>query len=58
VHRAFADGLDFAYVVAGGFGLLAAVLVFTLVRKRPQAGAAAVAGEQRATEPAPAPAEA
>jgi EmrB/QacA subfamily drug resistance transporter len=58
VHRAFADGLDFAYVVAGGFGLLAAVLVFTLVRQRPQAGAAAAAGEPRASEPAPASAEA
>ena len=44
VHRAFADGLDLAYLVAGGFGLLATVLVFTLVRQRPQAGAAGAAG--------------
>jgi EmrB/QacA subfamily drug resistance transporter len=58
VHRAFADGLDFAYVVAGGFGLLAAVLVFTLVRPRPQAGAADAGSESRAAESAPASVEA
>jgi len=58
VHRAFANGLDLAYVVAGGFGLLATVLVFTLVRQRPQAAAAAAAGDARASEPAPAAAEA
>jgi predicted MFS family arabinose efflux permease len=58
VHRAFADGLDLAYLVAGGFGLLATVLVFTLVRRRPQAGAAGAPGESRATEPAPASVEA
>ena len=34
VHRAFADGLDLAYAVAAGFGLLAAVAVFTLARPR------------------------
>jgi predicted MFS family arabinose efflux permease len=54
VHRAFADGLDLAYVVAGGFGLLATVLVFTLVRRRPQAGAAGAEGESRAAETSPA----
>ena len=32
VHRAFADGLDVMYLVAAGFGLLAAVVVFALVR--------------------------
>jgi hypothetical protein len=58
VHRAFANGLDLAYVVAGGLGLLATVLVFTLVRQRPQAAAAAAAGDARASEPAPAAAEA
>jgi EmrB/QacA subfamily drug resistance transporter len=36
VHRAFADGLDLAYVVAAGLGLIAAVTVFTLVRPRPK----------------------
>ena len=35
VHRAFADGLDLAYAVAAGFGLLAAVAVFILARPRP-----------------------
>jgi EmrB/QacA subfamily drug resistance transporter len=34
VHRAFADGLDLAYAVAAGFGLLAAVAVFILARPR------------------------
>jgi len=58
VHRAFADGLDLAYVVAAGFGLLATVLVFTLVRPRPQAAAAPATGEARSAEPAPASAEA
>jgi EmrB/QacA subfamily drug resistance transporter len=43
VHRAFADGLDLAYVVAAGFGLLAAVLVFALVRPKPQAAATSAA---------------
>jgi EmrB/QacA subfamily drug resistance transporter len=58
VHRAFADGLDLAYVVAAGLGLLAAAAVFILARPRPQAGAAAVAaGEPAAAEPAPASAE-
>ncbi|MFF0156912.1 MFS transporter [Streptomyces sp. NPDC005263] len=31
LHAAFASGLDAAYVVAGGLGLLAAILVFVLV---------------------------
>ena len=34
VHRAFADGLDLAYAVAAGFGLLAAIAVFILARPR------------------------
>jgi len=42
-RQAFADSLDVTFVVAAGFGLVAAVLVFTLVRPRP-------------AEPAPAPA--
>jgi EmrB/QacA subfamily drug resistance transporter len=63
VHRAFANGLDLAYVVAAGLGLLGAVLVFTLARPRPQAAAGAEAGSASmaagsasaaAAEPAPA----
>jgi EmrB/QacA subfamily drug resistance transporter len=69
VHRAFASGLDLAYVVAAGLGLLAAAAVFILARPRPQAsaagaGATAAAGSTAGTgrggpaaEPAPAPAE-
>ena len=34
VHRAFADGLDLAYAVAAGLGVIGAVAVFTLVRPR------------------------
>jgi fucose permease len=58
VHKAFADGLDLAYLVAAGFGLIAAAAVFTLVRPRQQA--AAPAGHQAAAESevAPAPVEA
>ncbi len=37
VHRAFADGLDLAYVVASGIGLLGAAAVFILARPRPPA---------------------
>jgi EmrB/QacA subfamily drug resistance transporter len=37
VHRAFADGLDLAYVVAAAFGLIAAIAVFVLVRPKPAA---------------------
>ncbi len=55
VHRAFADGLDLAYLVAAGFGLIAAVAVFALVRRTPPA-AAATAAHQAAAEPEPAPA--
>jgi EmrB/QacA subfamily drug resistance transporter len=59
VHRAFADGLDLAYLVAAGLGFIAAVAVFTLVRPRPQDGAAAAAGAPAAAaEPAPAAVEA
>lgn len=32
VHQSFADGLDVMFLVAAGFGLLAAVVVFVLVR--------------------------
>ena len=41
VHRAFADGLDLTFAIAGGIGVLAAVLVFALVppRHRPDATA-------------------
>jgi hypothetical protein len=55
VHRAFADGLDLAYLVAAGFGLVAAMAVFALVRRPPRA---ATAANQAAAEPEPAPASA
>jgi hypothetical protein len=58
VHRAFADGLDLAYLVAAGLGIIAAVAVFTLARPRPQAGGPDTAGGSRAAEPAPASVEA
>jgi len=58
VHRAFADGLDLAYVVAASLGIIAAVAVFTLVRPRPQATEPGVADRSRAAEPAPASVEA
>jgi MFS family permease len=58
VHRAFADGLDLAYVVAAGLGLIAAVAVFTLVRPRPQATEPGAADGSHAAEPAPASVEA
>ncbi|HEY2522772.1 MAG TPA: MFS transporter [Streptosporangiaceae bacterium] len=45
VHRAFADGLDLAYAVAGGIGLLAAVAVFILARPRPAPSPRAAATE-------------
>jgi EmrB/QacA subfamily drug resistance transporter len=54
VHRAFADGLNLAYVVAAGLGLLAAAAVFVLARPRLPAAAA---GESAAAEPAPASVE-
>lgn len=34
VHRAFADSLDLTFVVAAGFGLVAAVIVLAFVRPR------------------------
>jgi EmrB/QacA subfamily drug resistance transporter len=58
VHRAFADGLDLAYLVAAGLGLLGAVLVFTLARPRPQAAAATgTAAAASVAEPSPAAVE-
>jgi EmrB/QacA subfamily drug resistance transporter len=57
VHRAFATGLDLAYVVAAVLGAVAAAVVFILARPRPQAGGDG-AGEPRTAEPAAAPAEA
>jgi predicted MFS family arabinose efflux permease len=35
VHQAFANGLDLTFLVAGGIGIVAGILVFTLVRPRP-----------------------
>jgi hypothetical protein len=60
VHRAFADGLDLAYLVAAGLGFIAAVAVFTLVRpKHPTAvGAAGAPAAAAESEPAPASVEA
>lgn len=52
VHRAFADGLDLAYVVAAGFGLLAGILVFAFVPSRPAHEAAAAAAAPRTEESA------
>jgi EmrB/QacA subfamily drug resistance transporter len=50
LHAAFAGGLDAAYVVAGGIGLLAGVLVFVLL---PGTGAAAASegGKAQAAQP-------
>jgi hypothetical protein len=56
VHRAFADGLDLAYVVAAGLGFIAAGAVFTLVRPRLQERAAAAGTPVTAAESEPAPA--
>jgi EmrB/QacA subfamily drug resistance transporter len=56
VHRAFADGLDLAYLVAAGLGLIAAVTVLTLVRSKP--GTPAPAAAESAPESARAGAEA
>jgi hypothetical protein len=58
VHRAFADGLDLAYLVAAGFGLIAAAAVFALVRRAPQAAATATDVAAADPEPAAASAEA
>ncbi len=38
VHRAFADGLDLAYVIAAALGVVASIAVFALVRPKPPAG--------------------
>jgi len=57
VHRAFADGLDLAYAVAAGFGLIAAVAVFVLARPRPQAGEPGARAEAHAAAPVQASAE-
>jgi MFS family permease len=43
VHQAFADGLDLAYIVAAGLGLIGALLVFVMVRPKPQAPTAPAA---------------
>jgi MFS family permease len=56
VHRAFASGLDLAYVVAAALGAVAAAVVFILARPRPQAVGAA--DRPAAAEAAPAPASA
>jgi EmrB/QacA subfamily drug resistance transporter len=56
VHRAFADGLDLAYVVAAGLGFIAAGAVFTLVRPRLRERAAAAGTPVTAAESEPAPA--
>jgi hypothetical protein len=47
-RQAFADSLDVTFVVAAGFGLVAAVLVFALVRPRPPAPAPAPARQTSA----------
>ena len=39
VHHAFAFGLDTTFVVAAGFGVVAAIAVFAFVRPRPAASA-------------------
>lgn len=56
VHRAFADGLDLAYAVAAGLGVIAAVTVFTLVRPKSQSAPPAAEGHAAAAEPESAPA--
>jgi len=35
VHQAFASGLDLTFLVAGGVGVVAGILVFALVRPHP-----------------------
>jgi hypothetical protein len=35
VHHAFATGLDTMFLAAAGFGVVAAIVVFTLVKKAP-----------------------
>jgi EmrB/QacA subfamily drug resistance transporter len=61
VHRAFATGLDHAFLVAGGIGVVAAVAVFALARPRPAATGAAESDSSSiaaADSPAGAPATA
>jgi EmrB/QacA subfamily drug resistance transporter len=58
VHRAFADGLDLAYLVAAGLGAVAAVAVFILARPRPQVPPADGAAGSPAAEPTPTAVEA
>jgi len=48
VHRAFANGLDVTYLVAAGFGVIAAIVVFTLVRPA-RASTVAPHGQQAVT---------
>ncbi len=55
VHRAFADGLDRAYLVAAGIGLAAAAAVFVLARPRPRGGPAAPRDGQAAPGASPVP---
>ncbi|HEY3878420.1 MAG TPA: MFS transporter [Trebonia sp.] len=58
VHRAFASGLDLAYVVAAALGAVAAAVVFILARPRPRPQAVGAADRPAAAEAAPAPASA
>jgi len=50
VHQAFADGLDVMYLVAAGFGVLAAIIVLALVRPSAAAAPAAPTATQPAAE--------
>jgi EmrB/QacA subfamily drug resistance transporter len=56
VHRAFANGLDVTYLVAAGFGLIAAVVVFALVRPRPAGAPPAPPAAESASTSAQVPA--
>jgi EmrB/QacA subfamily drug resistance transporter len=57
VHHAFATGLDTMFLAAAGFGVVAAIAVFTLVKKAP-AGSGGPHGAASAPESAAASAEA
>jgi sugar phosphate permease len=57
VHHAFATGLDTMFLAAAGFGVVAAIAVFTLVRKAP-AGTGAPPAAATAAESAAASASA
>ena len=57
VHHAFATGLDTMFLAAAGFGVVAAITVFTLVRKAP-AGSGAPHGAAAASASASASASA